>query len=1177
MQATFNLTLKSMKKHFVLTFLFLSLCGLLSAQTSSPLSVKTYQIIDNQHGNLGKVLNPGDRFGDRIRNIGDLDGDGISDMVVGADFDSTGGSNDGAIYILFMKKDGTVKSKNKITSGSFGYTFPSGYRFGQAVACIGDIDGDGVQDLAVTAITANNYEGAVIILFMKRDGTVKGYNVIDNNATNFTGVLSSGDLFGLDVTGMGDINGDSVNDIAVGAIGDNSGGTAYGAAYVIFLNKSGGVKSYKKISKTSGNFAGNFSSNDGFGVSVNNVGDINGDGINDLAIGAAEDNDDGNTTGAVFIARLSSAGNVKSYTKISNKQANMNNGIAAGSQFGMSETLTADLNGDGIKDMVVGAEYDPTGGSQTGAAYIIYLDDSANVKSYQKISNTTTGINGSLQSGGRFGVSVTDLGNLESDSTETIAVGNSWSSDSDYSEAGSVAMITLGTGISNNTNLSNLYIKTFQDIDNQHGNLGKVLNPGDRFGDRIRNIGDLDGDGISDMVVGADFDSTGGSNDGAIYILFMKKDGTVKSKNKITSGSFGYTFPSGYRFGQAVACIGDIDGDGVQDLAVTAITANNYEGAVIILFMKRDGTVKGYNVIDNNATNFTGVLSSGDLFGLDVTGMGDINGDSVNDIAVGAIGDNSGGTAYGAAYVIFLNKSGGVKSYKKISKTSGNFAGNFSSNDGFGVSVNNVGDINGDGINDLAIGAAEDNDDGNTTGAVFIARLSSAGNVKSYTKISNKQANMNNGIAAGSQFGMSETLTADLNGDGIKDMVVGAEYDPTGGSQTGAAYIIYLDDSANVKSYQKISNTTTGINGSLQSGGRFGVSVTDLGNLESDSTETIAVGNSWSSDSNYSEAGSVAVITFGGMPAHKALPNILLGQVTQSTGKALKNSEIYLLQYNWGDSVVTAVDSTITDTAGYYKFTLTATDTVVYLYASPDSSKYPSQIPTYDSSSTAFQFATAITPKTGTDTVNFSTRGGINPGGTGFIGGKITICNCKKAGAGQPVVGLKIILMNAGKPVAYTYTSKNGTFGFKNLANGSYAVYVDRPLIDNTLAPLVEISSSNNTQQGINFSLTPTQLEIVTTTDVENVITDKNGISLYPNPFAGSTHLNYHLSSNANVDVRLYNSSGKEVSIIASGMQNIGDYSYSINKHNSNITSGVYFIKYIIGNETSTIKIVNVE
>ena len=279
-------------------------------------TVASEQKISDTAGNFGGALDNGDIFGGSVASIGDLDGDGVPDLAVGAQLDDDGGTNSarGAVWILFMNSDGTVASHEKIsdTAGNFGGALDNGDIFGGSVASIGDLDGDGVPDLAVGAQLdddggTNSARGAVWILFMNSDGTVASHEKISDTAGNFGGALDNGDIFGGSVASIGDLDGDGVPDLAVGAQLDDDGGTnsARGAVWILFMNSDGTVASHEKISDTAGNFGGDLDILDRFGTSVAVIGDLDGDGVPDLAVGAQGDDDGGTTNssdrGAVWI------------------------------------------------------------------------------------------------------------------------------------------------------------------------------------------------------------------------------------------------------------------------------------------------------------------------------------------------------------------------------------------------------------------------------------------------------------------------------------------------------------------------------------------------------------------------------------------------------------------------------------------------------------------------------------------------------------------------------------------------------------------------------------------------------------------------------------------------------------------------------------------------------------
>ena len=172
------------------------------------------------------------------------------------------------------------------------------------------------------------------------------------------------------------MNGDGVLDMVVCAYGDDDGGTDAGAVYILFLATSGTVLSHQKVSATHGGFTGSLASGDYFGTSSGVGGDLNGDGVLDMVVGAYRDDDGGYDAGGVFFLFLVTSGNVLSHQKVSATHGGFTGNLASNDRFGVScGGIGGDLNGDGVLDMVVGASGDDDGGSWGhGAVYIILLD-----------------------------------------------------------------------------------------------------------------------------------------------------------------------------------------------------------------------------------------------------------------------------------------------------------------------------------------------------------------------------------------------------------------------------------------------------------------------------------------------------------------------------------------------------------------------------------------------------------------------------------------------------------------------------------------------------------------------------------------------------------------------------------------------------------------------------------
>lgn len=370
-------------------------------------------------------LDAGDDFGQGLAAAGDVDGDEVVDLVVAAPDDDDGGSNRGAVWVLFLNPDGTVREQAKISSlqGGFAGPLDNVDRFGSAVAALGDRDGDGRPELAVGAELDDDgglNRGAVWILSLEPDGRVGAASKISASSAGFTGVLREGDRFGRSLASLADLDGDGLSELAVGANGDRDGGTGRGAVWVLFLDAQGGVKQHTKISSTSGSFAGPLRDGDRFGTALSSPGDLDKDGIPELAVGADLDNDGGTDCGAAWILFLKPEGSVRTQAKLSILSGL---GLHSSDQFGASLVAPGDVDGDDTVDLVVGAPLDDDGGQKRGALWVLFLRPDGGLKGAQKISATTGGLTGPLANSAFFGTALTALGDLDGDRKLDLVAG----------------------------------------------------------------------------------------------------------------------------------------------------------------------------------------------------------------------------------------------------------------------------------------------------------------------------------------------------------------------------------------------------------------------------------------------------------------------------------------------------------------------------------------------------------------------------------------------------------------------------------------------------------------------------------------------------------------------------------------------------------------------------------
>ncbi|QNK76221.1 T9SS type B sorting domain-containing protein [Winogradskyella sp. PAMC22761] len=433
-----------MKYIFWLFFFFIFQSNLLSQSYS----VSSYQKINDINGDFSGVLNNEDNLGVSIDEIGDLDGNGVNDIAVGAFSDDDGGLNRGAVWILFLDTDDNVISSTKIsdTSGNFTGILDNEDRFGGAVSYLGDLNNDGLPELAVGADYDEDggyWHGAVWILSLNNNGTVNSHSKISDTQGGFDGFINGDAIFGTDIVNIGDLNNDGVQDLAVGSRRDNDGGGNAGALWILFMNTDFTVGSWQKISSTSGGLGISFNFEDYFGGAVANIGDLNGDGVVDLAVGSYRDNDQNTNSGSVYILFMNSNGTVDSYQKISNLSGNFSFNLSQDAFFGESIDGVVDFDGDGKVEIIVGAmkQTNPTLSLQTGGFFLIELNADGTVSEDYFYSYGEHCFTGQLENGDLFGGSVSFL-NLDSDNLK-IAVG-SYRDSENGNRKGAVWIINLG-------------------------------------------------------------------------------------------------------------------------------------------------------------------------------------------------------------------------------------------------------------------------------------------------------------------------------------------------------------------------------------------------------------------------------------------------------------------------------------------------------------------------------------------------------------------------------------------------------------------------------------------------------------------------------------------------------------------------------------------------------------
>jgi hypothetical protein len=671
----------------------------------------------------------GAEFGVSVCTAGDVNGDGFADVIVGAEDFDNGQTSEGRAYVYLGSPTGLAATPAWTAEGE-----QNAALFGRAVSAAGDVNGDGYADVVVGASGYTNgqsSEGAAFLFYGNAAGleSAAGW-VVESNVTSA--------FYGQAVATAGDVNGDGYADVVIGAPRSNGALPRVGAAYV-YAGSATGLSTSAQWSEESSQ------SDSDFGAAVGTAGDVNGDGFSDVVVGSYRfDNGQGDEGQA--LAYLGTA------ERISTLASWTAEGNLVGADFGQEVASAGDVNGDGYGDVIVGAQAFANGEEEEGAAFVF-------LGSATGLALTPVWRAEGNQLEARFGSSVDGAGDVNGDGYDDIIVGATHYENGQTREGRAYVYHGSPTGPGS-----------------QPAWIAEPNRASAYFGASVAGAGDVNGDGYADVIVGARVFTNDQANEGRAFIYRGSPSGLGATAFWTVEAD-----QANAEFGWAVAGAGDVNRDGYSDVIVGAPAYQNgepYEGRAFV-YLGAPGTPSSIPVWTGESNEDVA------FYGRGVQSAGDLNGDGFSDIIVGAPNYDNVQQNVGRVWVHNGSPSG-PNPYPVLVLTGDQPYALL------GESVSSAGDINGDGLSDILIGApGYDNDQMGEGRAWVYLGFSAQLRDPQHAALAIAPAWVGEGNLASAYFGTAVASAGDVNGDGFPDLLIGAAGFTNGEIGEGRTFMFY--------------------------------------------------------------------------------------------------------------------------------------------------------------------------------------------------------------------------------------------------------------------------------------------------------------------------------------------------------------------------------------------------